>query len=948
MISEPDLKLSDINSIPKKINDYINYRKRIKNNENLFIRSDYIFSREDFITDDYFLCEIILLLTALSKNAEIYMMKICDLNTEIQEFWSDCISKYIEVRSIRGDDESICQQTQTGILTHLSKDKISNVKNKKIFDASYSMNKSDNTNLVIDFEEQKNIVINLKKKNDELEKEKYNFMIIIDKNEKEIKEQQRIITNLNQQIQEIKNSKDNKIFNLEKKIKEYEDEIEKLNQIIKENQNNLNKEKKYEEENINLKEKIIKLVNENLVLKTYKEYKSKYESLLLVQKNQENQNQNIFENAKFENITETKEKYLAALKNNVSIQKENERLRKEITSLKDELKKEKKQNSDFCSNNTINNENGKEINYKTEFEKINIKAERYKYLLDNKDKQIEKLEKELEKYKNGNINENGGITINDLENKKESTKLVENYRYKNNDNIMNSSNKKLNINNSNTKKIKKSLNLNNLEPKLNLSNKNFSTKNTNKYLSMNKNLAKEGKIIKTNMTSERKKDKSIKNKKIFEHNKNSISHNLITSTIMPKNNLNIKTNTDFSNNDIALNPILNLNSSVKINNNNFSNFLENFKENNNINNNELCNKNKKKLDISTKSVRNVSNININSILDNIHSKIKNDKKNQNEFILFIKKIDKELNLNIANQINENNNILKINEDIYNEKIKELKKDLNQYKRKDSDMKLKLTFLQNEKIKLEEEKQKLQEELKKLSQNTPLKETRKNSLIKKYYSSTKKVNGFTNLNINEEIDKISSNIIDNSPRNEKEKSEETNGYEKIKENKSFNEKGIKYSFKKKKLIKSTTIEMEDINNSRKILSDEKNSIFKLDDEPNEIDNENNNEKENDLEKDKIVGELNNKINDLINERNNLKEEIKNLNENLEYTKLKGNNQEAINSNLIKENVELKKALLLIKENYDNEFKLVSSSLINLTEKYQKLKQELLKERKNEQK
>ena len=106
--------------------------------------------------------------------------------------------------------------------------------------------------------------------------------------------------------------------------------------------------------------------------------------------------------------------------------------------------------------------------------------------------------------------------------------------------------------------------------------------------------------------------------------------------------------------------------------------------------------------------------------------------------------------------------------------------------------------------------------------------------------------------------------------------------------------------------------------------------------------------NDLEKDKIVGELNNKINDLINERNNLKEEIKKLNENLEYTKLKGNNQEAINSNLIKENVELKKALLLIKENYDNEFKLVSSSLINLTEKYQKLKQELLKERKNEQK
>ena len=71
MNSEPNLKWSDINSIPKILNDYINFRKKIKNTEDLFIRNDYIFSREDFLTNDYFLCEIILLLTALSKKAEI-------------------------------------------------------------------------------------------------------------------------------------------------------------------------------------------------------------------------------------------------------------------------------------------------------------------------------------------------------------------------------------------------------------------------------------------------------------------------------------------------------------------------------------------------------------------------------------------------------------------------------------------------------------------------------------------------------------------------------------------------------------------------------------------------------------------------------------------------------------------------------------------------------------
>ena len=944
IISESDLKLTDINSIPKEINDYINYRKKTKNTENLFIRSDFIFSREDFITDDYFLCEIILLLTALSKNAEIYMIKICDMNSEIQEFWSDVISKYIEVRTIRGEDESIFQQTATGIFNHLSKDKTSKFSSKKNIDINLSINKSNNTNVVIDFDEQKNLVMNSKKKNFELEKEKNNLLNIIDKKEKEIKELQRIIATLNQQNQEIQKIKDNNSLLFDQKINEYEKEIKKL-KIMNDERDNKFKEKKLEEENKNIKEKLIKLVNENLVLKTYKEYKAKYESLLLNQKKEGNNN--ISSNINIENITETKEKYLIALKNNINIQKENERLRKEII----ELKKEKKENSKIYNNK---NENGKEIDYKTEFEKVNIKVERYKYLLDDKDKQIERLGNELEKYKNGIINENGGTNIN-TESKKEQKEINETEELQNNLNNNGNNNnssrnqqKKINIDNSNNKKIK--FNINNNDSKVNLSNKNFSTKNSRVHLKINKNKSKEetnNKTNRKNSKSEKKKETVINNKKNQEPNKSKNNHTVFSSNsnLSYKNNLNINTH---SSNDILFNPILNLNSSVKINDNyNFSNILEELKENN-------INNNKNKLQNVTNTNNNLLNINIKSLLDNIYSKLKSDKKNQNEFFSFLKKIDKELNLNISNQFHENNNSNKnnnkllLNQDITTEHIKELKKELNQYKRKESDTKLKLTFLQSEKNKLEEEKQKLQLELKRKSLNTPYKETEKNSLIKKYYSSTKKVNGYTNLNINSELSKLTMDIIDNSTNKEKE--EEIISYEKNKEKQLLTEKGIKYSFKKKKSInKSPSMDAESALHFGKIFSDEKNSMSIYEDELNDIRNENNNDDYgncNNLEINNEINELKNKINILISDKNSLEEKIKNLNQSLENAKLKESNLENINTNLIKENIELKQSLLLLKENYDNEYHLISSSLINLTEKYQKLKKELLKEKNNE--
>ena len=298
-----------------------------------------------------------------------------------------------------------------------------------------------------------------------------------------------------------------------------------------------------------------------------------------------------------------------------------------------------------------------------------------------------------------------------------------------------------------------------------------------------------------------------------------------------------------------------------------------------------------------------------SLLDNIYSNIKKDKKNQTEFINFTKKISKELNLNINNL--ENNN---------EEQLKELKKELNQYKRKESDTKLKLTFLQSEKNKLEEEKLKLQDDLKKIVQNTPIKENQKNFLIKKTYSSTKKMNSFFNLNINSEIGRLTNIIINDSQK-------DFNSYEK--------EKDKKYSFKKKKLgNKTPSLEAETALNFKKIFSRDKNSVSLFEEESN-----NNNINENENNNDQIE-EMKNKVNELIRDKNCLEEKIKNLNENLENNKLKEINLENINSNLIKENIELKQSLILIKENYENEFNLVSNSLINLTEKYQKLKQDLL--------
>ena len=1067
MNSEPNLKWSDINSIPKILNDYINFRKKIKNTEDLFIRNDYIFSREDFLTNDYFLCEIILLLTALSKKAEIYMMKICDMSSDIQEFWADSISKYIEMRSIIDDDKSkiydnqsiaisLNQQTPLELFKHLSKDKLSKMSSKKMFDNSATLNDNNSKfqisnqnnkevlinndlskshNILIDFEEQKNLLINMdniKKKNIELLKENNNLIEKINNSEKinkrlisalkeenkELKIQlQNIINDKNKYEEMIKEKENEKIILLEKKINEYENEILKLNKIIKENETKYIKEKKlletklklsentlltnekYKEENNKLKEEMKKLENENIILKSYKEYKQKYEELLL--NKEENMNQQII-NYDIVNITETKEKLLSALKNNVNIQKDNERLRKEIISLKEVIKNNKKEIEKLEREirrkkegyvNLYENldekekkDKDKDIDYKIEYEKMNIKAERYKYLLDNRDKQIEKLQKEIEKYikkddnkeKDKNINHKINYKLNINNNTPLQLGLPLEDENKNELNEC-----EIDTENSykSDKKPYKKINQkkkNNLDIKISLNSKDsyskrFSNK-TNDNININENIFKEDlttiksekgnyninnhKIIKNHSKSVKKKDKIIKNKKIKGNN----LHSLASSNLSFKNQINnyniINTDNIFN----TANSVLNLNSSIKIRNaNNLLNISDRSKEDNiniNINMNPNTdkknnnkrgirsssnNKKNKQIQNSMKNINNMNNMiesnNIKLLLDKIYLSIKKDKKNQNEFITFLKKIDKELNMNLINTSNKkigtneykkivnNNNNININEELINEKnkdIKELKNQLNISRRRESDIKLKLTFLQSEKIKLEEEKIKLNEEIKRLNQ----KNSNIYSDLEYSKNSKKNISIYSDKNlIKNDIGRLTTNL-NLSPKKDFESFE---GIKSSDKNVISAEKISKYTFRKKKLLnKSPSLEAGNALSFKKLFSEEKKSNYEESLNDNKIENEENNT---------TIINYKSKIYELMNNNNNLTLKIKNLNEELENIKIKGNNLELINSNLIKENITLKKSLLIIKDNYDKEYSLVSASLINLTEKYQEIKKQL---------
>ena len=641
---------------------------------------------------------------------------------------------------------------------------------------------------------------------------------------------------------------------------------------------------------------------------------------------------------------------------------------------------------------------------------MNLKAERYKYLLDNRDKQIEKLEKEIEKFtKEENIKEN-----KDKDNKNIIKNRINN-TYKINDKLLTEENKNeknendnnIDINTDKNKEYKKISykKMNNCKKKINNDTKinivykdNYNSSKINKdksndNINNSQNIMKEEEL--TTIKTEKGKyvnikinNKSLKNKlrkektantKKLKGSYNNNLHSFPQSNIYTKNQINNTNLNDRDNilNSNNINSILNLGSSVKISiNNNLMNFSDKLKDNNITNsiNNINIGKNKKKArspnnkDNYTKKENSMKNLNkennnidnnsnnIKFLLDKIYLIIKKEKKNQNEFISFVKKINKELNMNIINNSNNINNSNKkignidnnkisnnnlnnynTNEELINEKnkeIKELKNQLNISKRREADIKLKLTFLQSEKIKLEEEKIKLNEELKKLSQ--------RNSIffsdVDYYPKKSKKLHSEKNVLIENDIGRFTTNLNNSSSKKERESFE---GLKFISDKNVISaEKSSKYTFRKKKLLnKSPSLEPGKALNFKKLFSDEKKSIYE--DDSNDVNIENNNNENN-----TIVSSYKNKVKELENDNINLSEKIKNLNNELENVKLKENNLELINTDLMKENIKLKQCLIILKENYEKEYSLVSESLINLTEKYQQIKKELKQKREQE--
>ena len=153
---------------------------------------------------------------------------------------------------------------------------------------------------------------------------------------------------------------------------------------------------------------------------------------------------------------------------------------------------------------------------------------------------------------------------------------------------------------------------------------------------------------------------------------------------------------------------------------------------------------------------------------------------------------------------------------------------------------------------------------------------------------------------------------------------------------LSEKSTKFTFKKKSLNKSPSLEAKNALTFKKLFNEEKNSNY----EEESIENNNN-------ENNSIVLNYKNRVNILMNNNCDLTSQVKNLNNELENIKLKETNLELINSNLIKENIELKQAIILIKDNYEKEYSLVTASLINLTEKYQQIKKDLKEKNKDDE-
>ena len=826
------MQCKNINLIPSILENFFNSKKQ-ENNKDLFIRTDFLLSKEKILSDDYYLAEIIFLLTILSSKADIYMMKICEMSNEHKEFFVDLLSKYLEMKKIFEFNEFAISSSQEKMSNYIMPEynhksqfnlflETSNPKERSCFnnkneiyhskkdinskslekinlqinDFNGNKNRSSNNFLYLDNDiytdnndideniidsngiddddivvfndktiknnssneiKEKNKLDILMKKNTELIKENQNLTKKINFFDKELKKKQKFINSLKKQKnelisknQEIKEKNDSEIENsnnimidyellkkenekqniklieYETLISNYKNEIEslknslnkkenlynstnkKLEEKLKASQNKIiSLEKKIKEQNTKLKKESQKLINSNNKCQQYKEYKEKYENLLKTVVN-------ISDNPKIEltnEMSKIEEQLLISLKNNLNIQKENEKLR-----------------------NEIQNWNNKMSRSRSFDESLNYN-----------EKQIP--QNQIINYINSLIDKNNNTENNKNINKYQHQSFTEELTPKN----FFSDNNCIRFSQPNT------ISANNLG---NLTDKNYS--------SLSSNI-----VCCTARKIKRVHDPHLDN--IIGRSAN------LNSNLNNKNNLK-NTKSDSQNSDSQRQKLLSSNIIQNYDNIFSASNLPSFKSSNKTNP-KINKKTKRKLN----EFSNKNNINeINKIYDQLYSLLKNNKQSYPEFLNFAKKIEMNYKKNNNCKINSRSNFDTNNAIIEykDNEIKLLKNQLNNAKRKESEAKLKLTFMESEKIKMAEEKNKLKENLRKLEAKKSISEFDfyTNSFRKEKKSFGKSSNKlistrFSQIDLNNYA-KNCSKILKHS-------------------NSEYPEKNAKYSFKRKK-------------------------------------------------------------------------------------------------------------------------------------------------------
>ena len=603
----------------------------------------------------------------------------------------------------------------------------------------------------------KNKLDDLMKKNTELLEQNQNLTKKINFLDKELNKKQKFINTLKKQKNELisKNTETNKKKDIEKEnmknimndyellkkenektnmklieyetlISNYKKEIENLKNNLNEKENIYNSMKKDLEEKLSTKEaKILDLE------------KTKDQNLNLSKENQDL----IDSNNKLQKYKEYKEKYENLLQNFAKISdNSNDKLGSEMNTIEEKLLISLKNN-------------------------LNIQKENVK------------LRNEIHNWKNELLRGQSYDESNHIKKQTRQSQIIDyiNNLMEKNNNIENNKNKK-NIKNNQQKSLTEGISNQNLlsdnncirysEPNVILGN-NFENLNDKKTLSLNPNI----------ISSTTRKIKKI-NDQSFDSSSGRKGH--LYSNLLDKNVLKYA-KTDAENNDNNKQKLIKTNIKYK--------YGKNFGSN--------CPSLNSSSKINIKITKNIENklnedsrenniIDINKIYDQLYLWLKNNKQNYPEFLNFAKKIEMNYKKNNSSKNNSRRNFDTNNAiiDYKDNQIKLLQNQLNNARRKESEAKLKLTFMESEKIKIAEEKNKLKENLRKLEAKKSISEfdfySNSDRKEKKRFgkSSNKSIlTGFPKINLNNSS-KNNAKILNHS-------------------HSQYPEKNSKYSFRRKK-------------------------------------------------------------------------------------------------------------------------------------------------------